>query len=39
MTTFHYCHMCVFDMVADNEIYSFLDGFSGYNQVQMHLDD
>ena len=26
----------VLDVVAGREIYSFLDGFSGYNQVKMH---
>ena len=25
--------------VADHDMYSFLDGFSGYNQVHMHPDD
>ena len=29
----------ILDAVAGHEIYSFLDGFSGYNQVLMHLDD
>ena len=29
----------VLDAVIGHEIYSFLDGFSGYNQVRMHLDD
>ena len=29
----------VVDAVADHEIYSFLDGFSGYNQVGMHPND
>ena len=29
----------VFDAVAGQEVYSFLDGFSGYNQIRMHLDD
>ena len=29
----------VLDVVVGHEIYSFLDGFSGYNQVRMHLDD
>ena len=29
----------VLDVVAGHEIYSFLDGFSGYNQIQMHLAD
>ena len=29
----------VLDVVAGHEICSFLDGFSGYNQVRMHLDD
>ena len=27
------------DVVARHESYSFLDGFSGYNQVHMHPDD
>ena len=29
----------VLDVVAGHEMYSFLDGFSGYNQVYMHPDD
>ena len=29
----------VLDAVAEHEVYSFLDGFSGYNQIQMHLAD
>ena len=29
----------ILDAVARHEIYSFLDGFSGYNQVRMHPDD
>ena len=29
----------VSDAVAGHEVYSFLDGFSGYNQIRMHLDD
>ena len=29
----------VLDAVASQEIYSFLDGFIGYNQVRMHPDD
>ena len=29
----------VLDAVAGREKYSFLDGFSGYNQVKMHPDD
>ena len=29
----------ILDSVAGHEIYSFLDGFSGYNQVCMHPDD
>ena len=29
----------VLDAVARHEVYSFLDGFSGYNQLRMHLDD
>ena len=28
----------VLDAVVGHEIYSFLDGFSGYNQIPMHLD-
>ena len=27
------------DVVVGHEMYNFLDGFSGYNQVRMHLDD
>ena len=27
------------DTVAGHEIYSFLDGFSGYNQIRMHPAD
>ena len=27
------------DAVAGHEMYSFLDGFSGYNQISMDLDD
>ena len=27
------------DSVARNEMYGFLDGFSGYNQIKMHPDD
>ena len=27
----------ILDAVAGHEIYSFLDGFSGYNQVRMHV--
>ena len=27
------------DAVASHDMYSFLDGFNGYNQVCMHLDD
>ena len=26
----------VLDAVAGHEVYSFLDGFSGYNQIRMH---
>ena len=26
----------ILDAVAGHEIYSFLDGFSGYNQLRMH---
>ena len=29
----------VLDNVADQQLYSFLNGFSGYNQVSIHLDD
>ena len=29
----------VLDVVAGHEMYSFLDGFSGYNQVCMHPED
>ena len=29
----------ILDAVAGHDIYSFLDGFSGYNQVRMHPDD
>ena len=29
----------VLDAVAGHDMYSFLDGFSGYNQVRMHPDD
>ena len=29
----------VLDVVASHEMYSFLDGFSRYNQIRMHLDD
>ena len=29
----------VLDALAGNKIYSFLDGFSGYSQIHMHLDD
>ena len=29
----------VHDAVAGHEVYSFLDGFSGYNQIRMHLAD
>ena len=29
----------VVDAVAGHDMYSFLDGFSGYNQVRMHPDD
>ena len=30
---------CVLDAVTGQKLYSFLDGFSGYNQVRMHLND
>ena len=29
----------ILDAVAGHEMYSFLDGFSGYNQVRMHPED
>ena len=29
----------ILDAVASHEMYSFLDGFSGYNQVRMHSGD
>ena len=29
----------VLDRVAGHKLYSFLDGFSGYNQIQIHPDD
>ena len=29
----------VLDIVPSHEIYSFLDNFSGYNQIQMNLED
>ena len=29
----------ILDSIAGHEIYSFLDGFSGYNQVHRHLED
>ena len=29
----------VLDAVAGHEVYSFLDGFNGYNQIRMHPDD
>ena len=29
----------VLDAVVGHEIYNFLDGFTGYNQIRMHLDD
>ena len=29
----------VLDAIAGHEVYSFLDGFSGYNQIRMHPDD
>ena len=28
----------VLDVVAGHVIYSFLDGFNGYNQIRMHPD-
>ena len=27
------------DVVAGHEVYNFLDGFSGYNQIRMHSAD
>ena len=29
----------VLDRVAGHKLYSFLDGFSGYNKIQIHPDD
>ena len=29
----------VLDAVVGHEVYSFLDGFSGYNQIRMHMED
>ena len=29
----------VLDVVTSHEVYSFLDGFSGYNQIRMHPKD
>ena len=29
----------VLDAIAGHDMYSFLDGFSGYNQVRMHQDN
>ncbi len=29
----------VLDLVASKELYSFLDGFSGYNQVKIRVED
>ena len=29
----------VLDVVAGHEVYSFLDGFNGYNQIWMHPND
>ena len=29
----------ILNVMAGHEIYSFLDGFNGYNQVWMHPDD
>ena len=29
----------VLDTITGHDMYSFLDGFNGYNQVQMHPDD
>lgn len=29
----------ILDNVVDHEIFSFIDGFSGYNQIKMTLED
>ena len=29
----------VLDVVASHEVYSFLDGFNGYNQIRIHPAD
>ena len=29
----------VLDVVASREVYNFLDGFSGCNQIRMHPED
>ena len=29
----------ILDALTSHEVYCFLDGFSGYNQVFMHLED
>ena len=29
----------ILDAVARHEVYSFVDGFSGYNQIRMHPDN
>ena len=29
----------ILDVVAGHDMYNFLDGFSGYNQVRIHPDD
>ena len=29
----------ILDVVPSHERYIFLDGFSGYNQIRMHLED
>ena len=29
----------VLDVVVDHEMYKFLDGFGGYNQIRMHIDN
>ena len=29
----------ILDIVARHDIYSFLDGFNGYNQIRMHPND
>jgi hypothetical protein len=29
----------ILDECAGSEIFSFMDGFSGYNQIQIHMED